>query len=206
MSSPRVILSGTQPSGAIHVGNYFGAMRQYLQLVEQGHRCFFFIANYHSLTSIRDRTTLLDLTRDVAVAYLAAGLDPSTATLYRQSDLPEVTELSWILSTLTPMGLLERCHAAAGAGAVDAALLALDSQVTDCNAALFDVANDFAGCIAGCHEVLRRQGLLEGTWCLDPQETLSPGQATLIDRVQHDYPWLVDDAFVRSNLERWLAP
>jgi len=111
MSKKRVILSGMQPSGPLHVGNYFGALRQYLDLVDQGHQCFFFIANYHSLTSLRDRDELLGLTRDVAVAYLAAGLDPSTATMYRQSDLPEVTELAWMLSTVTPMGLLERCHA-----------------------------------------------------------------------------------------------
>jgi dihydrodipicolinate synthase/N-acetylneuraminate lyase len=83
--------------------------------------------------------------------------------------------------------------------------LALDPQVTDCNSAFFDVAHDFAGCIPGCHEVLRRQGLLEGTWCLDPKETLSPGQAKEIDRVYAAYPELNDDAFVRANLERWLA-
>jgi dihydrodipicolinate synthase/N-acetylneuraminate lyase len=84
-------------------------------------------------------------------------------------------------------------------------LLALDAAVTDCNGALFDVANDFAGCIAGCHEVLRRQGLLEGTWCLDPDEGLSPGQAAEIDRVYAAYPELNDDAFVAANLDRWLS-
>jgi dihydrodipicolinate synthase/N-acetylneuraminate lyase len=83
--------------------------------------------------------------------------------------------------------------------------LSLDAKVTDCNSAFFDVANDFAGCIPGCHEVLRRQGLLEGIWCLDPKETLSPGQAEEIDRVYAAYPELNDDAFVRANLERWLA-
>jgi dihydrodipicolinate synthase/N-acetylneuraminate lyase len=90
-------------------------------------------------------------------------------------------------------------------GKIDAALLALDSMVTDCNSAFFDVANDFAGCIPGCHEVLRRQGLLEGIWCLDPEETLSPGQKEEIDRVYAAYPELNDDAFVRENLERWLS-
>jgi dihydrodipicolinate synthase/N-acetylneuraminate lyase len=84
-------------------------------------------------------------------------------------------------------------------------LLALDSKVTDANSAFFDVANDFAGCIAGCHEVLRRQGLLEGIWCLDPNEGLSPGQAAEIDRVYAAYPEMNDDAFVRSNLSRWLS-
>jgi dihydrodipicolinate synthase/N-acetylneuraminate lyase len=90
-------------------------------------------------------------------------------------------------------------------GKVDDALLALDAQVTDCNSAFFDVANDFAGCIPGCHEVLRRQGLLEGIWCLDPKETLSPGQAAEIDRVYAAYPEMNDDAFVRENLGRWLG-
>ena len=95
--------------------------------------------------------------------------------------------------------------AAVDSGAIDADLLALDAQVTDCNAALFDVAHDFHGCIAGCHEVLRRQGLLEGTWCLDPAEGLSPGQAAELTRVAADYPQLVDDAFVAQHRERWLS-
>ena len=84
-------------------------------------------------------------------------------------------------------------------------LLALDARVTDCNSAFFDVANNFAGCIPGCHEVLRRQGLLEGTWCLDPSEKLSPGQAEEIDRVYREHGDLADDAFVRANLGRWLS-
>jgi hypothetical protein len=85
------------------------------------------------------------------------------------------------------------------------ALLTLDSQVTDCNSAFFDVANDFFGCIAGCHEVLRRQGLLKGIWCINPSETMGPGQAAAIDRVYAAYPHLNDDAFVAENLSRWLA-
>jgi dihydrodipicolinate synthase/N-acetylneuraminate lyase len=84
-------------------------------------------------------------------------------------------------------------------------LLALDSKVTDANSAFFDVAHDFAGCIPGCHEVLRRQGLLEGIWCLDPKEVLSPGQAEEIDRVYAAYPEMNDDAFVNMNLAKWLA-
>ncbi len=84
-------------------------------------------------------------------------------------------------------------------------LLALDSKVTDANSAFFDVAHDFAGCIPGCHEVLRRQGLLEGIWCLDPKEILSPGQVAEIDRVYAAYPEMNDDAFVRENLSKWLA-
>ena len=101
--------------------------------------------------------------------------------------------------------LLDRIHAADAANNVPADLLALDSQVTDCNAAIFDVANDFHGVIAGCHEILRRQGLLEGIWCLDPNETLGPGQKEEIDRVCAAYPHLNDDDFVLANLDRWLA-
>ncbi|HZD26547.1 MAG TPA: dihydrodipicolinate synthase family protein [Alphaproteobacteria bacterium] len=111
----------------------------------------------------------------------------------------------WSVWTKSAVELLQRAQRAAEAGSVDADLLALDSQVTDCNAALFDVANDFAGVVAGCHEVLRRQGLLRGTWCLNPEEGLSPGQAEEIDRVCQSYPHLTDDAFVADNLERWLA-
>ena len=85
-----------------------------------------------------------------------------------------------------------------------AALLARDAQVTEMNAAIFDVANNFAGCIPGCHEVLRRQGLLEGTWCLDPHETLSPEQAELISAAATRYPELTDDGFVRAHLNDWL--
>jgi dihydrodipicolinate synthase/N-acetylneuraminate lyase len=111
----------------------------------------------------------------------------------------------WSVWTQKAVELHARIRRAIAAGAVDEDLLALDARVTDCNAAFFDVANDFAGCIAGCHEVLRRQGLLEGTWCLDPKETLSPGQAAEIDRVYREHADLADDAFVRANLERWLA-
>ena len=103
------------------------------------------------------------------------------------------------------MRLLAQCKAASLGDTVSAGLLALDSRVTDCNSAFFDVANDFRGCIAGCHEVLRRQGLLEGIWCLDPNEGLSPGQAAQIDRVCAEHADLADDAFVAANLERWLA-
>jgi hypothetical protein len=111
----------------------------------------------------------------------------------------------WSVWTKRAVELLDRIHAAVGKGAVTPELLALDSQVTDCNAALFDVAHDFHGCIAGCHEVLRRQGLLQGTWCLDPAEGLSEGQASELSRVMRDYPHLVDDDFVAAHRERWLA-
>jgi Dihydrodipicolinate synthetase family len=111
----------------------------------------------------------------------------------------------WSVWVKKAVELLERIHAADAANNVPAELLALETQVTDCNAAIFDVANDFHGVIAGCHEVLRRQGLLAGIWCLDPNETLGPGQKEEIDRVYASYPHLNDDAFVRANLERWLG-
>jgi len=107
----------------------------------------------------------------------------------------------WSVWTKTAVALLKRIQQ----GKVDDDLLALDARVTDCNSAFFDVAHNFAGCIPGCHEVLRRQGLLEGTWCLDPKEKLSPGQAEEIDRVYREHGDLADDAFVRANLEKWLS-
>ena len=104
------ILSGIQPSGELHLGNYFGALRQHVALQEKGQGVFF-IADYHSMTSLRDAEERRRLVHEVAFDYLACGLDPERAVLYRQSDVPEVTELTWILTTLTPMGLLERAHA-----------------------------------------------------------------------------------------------
>ncbi len=101
------VLSGIQSSGVLHLGNYFGAMKQHIEDQER-HECFFFIANYHSLTTVHDAARLRQLTVDVALDYLAMGLDPAKATLFRQSDVPEVTELAWILSTVTGKGLLER--------------------------------------------------------------------------------------------------
>jgi hypothetical protein len=111
----------------------------------------------------------------------------------------------WSVWTKAAVDLLDRLHRAAEADDIDLDLLALDSRVTDCNAAVFDVANDFHGVIAGCHEVLRRQGLLEGTWCLDPRESLGPGQNEEISRVSQAHPDLTDDDFVRANLQRWLS-
>ena len=103
------ILSGIQPSGALHLGNYFGMMRPAIELQEQGDACYF-IANYHSMTTLFDAAERRENTLDVALDFLACGLDPKKAVFFRQSDVPEVTELSWILTTLTPMSLLEKCH------------------------------------------------------------------------------------------------
>jgi tryptophanyl-tRNA synthetase len=103
------ILSGIQPSGALHVGNYFGMMRPGIALQAEG-EALYFIADYHALTSVRDPQTLRVNTRRVALDFLACGLDPERATLFRHSDVPQVTELAWMLSTVAPMGLLERAH------------------------------------------------------------------------------------------------
>lgn len=103
------ILSGIQPSGALHVGNYFGMMRPAIELQNQG-EAYYFIANYHSMTSLLDPEQRRKNTMDVALDFLACGLDPRRAVFFKQSDVPEVTELAWLLTTLTPMGLLERCH------------------------------------------------------------------------------------------------
>jgi len=110
----------------------------------------------------------------------------------------------WSVWTKGAVELLDRIHRAVEAGVIDEDLLTLDSRVTDCNSAFFDAANNFAGVIPGCHEVLRRQGLLEGIWCLDPEEKLSPGQAEEIDRVYREHADLADDEFVAANLPRWL--
>src|SRR5712675_1872973 len=101
------ILSGIQPSGALHLGNYFGMMRPAIELQDQG-EAFYFIANYHSMTSLFDAEERRRNTLDVALDFLACGLDPKKSVFFRQSDVPEVTELTWMLSSLTPMGLLER--------------------------------------------------------------------------------------------------
>jgi dihydrodipicolinate synthase/N-acetylneuraminate lyase len=165
-------------------------------------------------------------TLDVIRGVIAAGAE-ERVTLYTGNDDHIVTDLlapftfvrdgapvtvrirggllgHWSVWTRAAVQLLERIHAAVATGSVPMDLLALDAQVTDCNAALFDVAHDFHGCIAGCHEVLRRQGILQGTWCLDPGEGLSEGQGAALTRVAREYPHLTDDGFVSENRERWL--
>ncbi len=103
------VLSGIQPSGKLHIGNYFGMMKPAIELQEKG-ETYLFIANYHALTTVSDADKLRQDTLDVALDFLACGLDPEKTVFFRQSDVPEVTELTWLLSTITPMGLLERCH------------------------------------------------------------------------------------------------
>jgi hypothetical protein len=111
----------------------------------------------------------------------------------------------WSVWTRNAVRMLDQLQKAVEAGPLAPEILALDARVTDCNSAFFDVAHDFHGCIAGCHEILRRQGLLEGIWCIDPHEGLSPGQLEEIDRVSRDHADLSDDSFVAENLHRWLA-
>ena len=111
----------------------------------------------------------------------------------------------WAVWTKGAVELLPQCSAARGGdNHAVARLLTLDGQLTDANAAIFDVANGFRGCVPGIHEILRRQGLLDGTWCLDPHEVISPGQIAEINRVLEAYPWLTDDAFVAEHRDRWL--
>jgi len=103
------ILSGIQPSGKLHLGNYFGMMRPAIQLQDEG-EALYFIADLHALTTVHDPAALRDHSRNLAIDFLACGLDPAKACFFRQSAIPAITELAWILSTVTPMGLLERCH------------------------------------------------------------------------------------------------
>lgn len=109
MPPPR-ILSGIKPTGQLHLGNYFGMMQPAIQWQERG-EAFYFIADYHALTTVRDPAALREYTRGVALDFLACGLDPGKAVLWRQSDVPEVCELTWLLSCVTPMPMLENCHA-----------------------------------------------------------------------------------------------
>ncbi len=102
------ILSGVQPSGRLHIGNYFGAIRQHLRLQDEGHQCFYFIANYHALTSCSDKAEMEANSLHVAMAYLALGLDPAKSVFFLQSDVPQVTELCWILNCLCPVSLMEK--------------------------------------------------------------------------------------------------
>lgn len=105
------ILSGVQPSGKLHLGNYFGAIKQHLELQRPpDNECYYFIADYHALTTLHDANELAENVRDVAITYLSLGLDPARTVFYRQSDVPEVQELAWMLASVTGMGLLERAH------------------------------------------------------------------------------------------------
>jgi tryptophanyl-tRNA synthetase len=110
-SDKKVLLSGIKSTGRPHIGNYFGAMKQYIELQKQGYDSRVFIADLHSLTSVQNAETLSTSTLDLAIDYLAIGLDPNLVTIFKQSDLPEVTELAWIFNTITTMPYLMRAHA-----------------------------------------------------------------------------------------------
>lgn len=112
----------------------------------------------------------------------------------------------WAFWTQRAVETHARLNTLKSGGSITPEILALADQTTDANAAVFDAADGFAGCVPGIHEILRRQGLLEGRWCLDENEDLSPGQMDDIDRVCRAYPWLADDEFIRTNLDRWLTP
>jgi dihydrodipicolinate synthetase family protein len=163
------------------------------------------VARGVALARAEDRVTLYTGNDDHIVLDLVAPLAVKRGDEEVQVRIKGGLLGHWSVWTKKAVTLHERIQAALASGWVDAELLALDARVTDCNSAFFDVAHDFAGCIPGCHEVLRRQGLLEGTWCLDPKETLSPGQGAEIDRVCREHADLADDDFVRANLQRWLA-
>ena len=164
-------------------------------------------------------------TLDVAFGVVAAGAE-DRVTLYTGNDDHIVSDLvtpfairtgrreavvrfkggllgHWSVWTKGAVALLKMLHEAVAAGPIPPEILALDGFVTDCNSVVFDVPHDFAGCIPGCHEILRRQGLMRTIHCLDPHETLSPGQAQEIDRLYATYPEWADDAFVAENLHRW---
>ncbi len=102
------VLSGTQPSGKLHVGNYFGAIRQHIELQGDGNECFYFIANYHALTSVQDKAEMEEMTLHVARGYLALGIDPDKSVFFLQSDVPQVTELCWLLNCVCPVSLMEK--------------------------------------------------------------------------------------------------
>lgn len=104
------VLSGIQPSGHLHVGNYFGAVRQFVKLQEAGHECFYFLANYHALTSLQEPDYLRELTTHLAAGYLALGIDPDKSVFFCQSDVPQVTELCWLLNCVCPVSLMEKAH------------------------------------------------------------------------------------------------
>lgn len=105
------VLSGIQPSGRLHIGNYFGAIRQFLQLQDEGNQCFYFLANYHALTSIQDAELLEELTLHLAMGYLSLGIDPERSVFFAQSDVPQTTELCWFLNNVTPVSLMQKGHA-----------------------------------------------------------------------------------------------
>lgn len=153
----------------------------------------------------RDDIALYTGNDDNIVGDLITPFPTATGGLQRSRFMDGGLLGQWAVWTSRAVALLRRAQAAREGGVVAPDLLQEGAALTDANSAIFDAANNYAGCIAGIHEVLRRQGLLSGIWCLDPNETLSPGQSAEIDRVCRAYPFLVDDEFVAAGLDRWLA-
>jgi len=187
-----------------------------------GYRFWRTLAEIEQLLAIKVAPFNRYATIDVARAVIDAGRAGEVA-LYTGNDDAIVADLvtpirtpsgqasfvggllgQWAVGTRRAVALMARCRAARRAGRVPASVLSIGAQLTDANGAIFDAANRFRGCLPGIHEVLRRQGLLRGRWCLDPREELSPGQAREIDRVLRSYPHLGDDDFVASHRDRWL--
>jgi tryptophanyl-tRNA synthetase len=182
------VLSGIQPSGDyLHIGNYLGALRQFVALQEE-HEILVFIADYHSMNSVREGAARRQFTRSVALDYLACGLDPARAMLFRQSDIPEVAELSWLLSTVTPMGLLERAHAykdkLAQGQSADHGLFAYPVlQAADIllyRSDLVPVGQDQKQHIEMCRDIAQRFNHAYGEDLLVVPEPLIPEEAALV--------------------------
>jgi len=153
----------------------------------------------------RDDVALYTGNDDSIVADLVTPFPVTTGGMARIRHIDGGLLGQWAVWTHRAVALLQRAKAARGGGVVDVELLREGAALTDANGVVFDAAHGFAGCIPGIHEILRRQGLLAGTWCLDPRETLSQGQAHEIDRVARLYPFLADDEFVAERLDAWLA-
>lgn len=170
------------------------------------------VAPFNRYQTLEVARALADSGRAGEVALYTGNDDAIVADLLADLDFGAGPRVSfaggllgqWAVWTRGAVELLERVRLCRQTGQGGPPLLALGHQLTDANAALFDARNGFAGCIAGIHEILRRQGMLAGRWCLDPDEGLSPGQGEEIDRVLEAYPHLTDDEFVRENLDRWL--
>lgn len=178
------VLSGIQPTGRFHWGNYFGAIKQYIEL-QHAHEGYYFIADLHALTTVRDPQILRGYVRDAALDLLALGLDPQKATLFVQSDIPQVSELCWLLLTGTPMGLLERCHAykdkkekglKADAGLFTyPVLMAADILAYDAN--LVPVGEDQNQHIEVCRDLARSFNAHYGEVFTMPEARILPGTA-----------------------------
>src|SRR5450755_1064071 len=180
------ILSGIQPSGALHLGNYFGMMRPAIELQEKG-EAFYFIADYHSMTSLFDADERRKNTLDVALDFLACGLDPKKSVFFKQSDVPEVTELSWLLTTITPMGLLERAHSykdkvAKGISASHGlfaypVLMAADILLYDSN--VVPVGRDQKQHVEMTRDIAAKMNAIYGSVFVIPEASILPTVATI---------------------------